>query len=304
MDDWLSGLTDALSVVGADIIAFLDWLVQELVLVFQFLYNLLAAVFNFFYALAQKIGDFFVHIWEDWLKGILQDIWGVIQKVHTWLENLLSPIIHFLKLVYSYVNWFFQTYLKPFLTLLNHIRSFLNILASFGVKWAKELDQWLGKIEAQIIATFQKVEGYLNSIIGIINSLADPLGLFRGPTFVMSMRRIFPSFARGISGMPMGYFFPSPVKGSSSWLGPTPANFNPANSNMNPPPSTYLGEDDGLGDFGGVEEGETISDDDANNMQALDYFNDDLYPSPPYDDASDAADDAWTAILQGGIVSS
>jgi hypothetical protein len=304
MFDWLDGLSDAIGAAIADIVAFLQWMLQTLVAVFEFLYSLLVAVFNFFYSLAKTVGEFFVNLWENWIKGILQDIWGVIVKVHDWLENLLSPIINFLKQIYQWVNWFFTTYIKPFLTLLNHVRAFLNILAQFGVKWAAELDQWLGKIEAQIIAAFQKVEGYLNAIIGILNSLADPLGLFRGPTFVMSMRRIFPSFCRGVSGMPLGYFFPSPgTNNPAGWGSPGPG-FNPSNSSMNPPPSTYLGQDDGLGDFGGVDPGDDISDADADDMQPLDFFNDDMYPDSPYDDPSDAADNAWTAILNGSIAGS
>jgi hypothetical protein len=297
MDDWLSGLEDAIDSGIGDIIAFLQWLLGELVNVFVFLYNLLAAVFQFFLGLAKTIEQFFVSIWEDFLKGIFLDVWHAIQAVHQWLENLLAPIIGFLKTVLKWVDWVYTTYIKPFLSILNHIRSFLSLLRSFGIKWAAELDNILGKVESEITGAFLKLQGYLNAVIGIVNSLADPLGLFRGPSFLMSMRRIAPGFMRGFTGLPAGFFFPSPTKGAPAGLGPVPPNFDPSNSTMNPPVSSYFNYDDGLGSFGGVDPGDTIDPDDADDVQASDFFDDDAYPDSPIDDPVDGLTDLQTAAL-------
>jgi hypothetical protein len=293
--DWLDFLAGAAGDIGADIQAFLAWLVGLIVAAFVYLYNLLAAVFNFFYSLLQKIADFFKTLWNDFFKGIFTALWSAIVKVHDWLENLLSPIINFLKQVRAWVDWFFTTYVKPFLNILSQVRNFLNILRQFGIKWAATLDSLLGKVQSDISGAFLKIQGYLNSLIGIVSSLSDPLGLFRRPTFVMSMRRIFPSFMRGVSGMPLGYFFPSPVKGAGAGLGPTPFPFNQTNTTQNPPPSGYFGDDDGLGNFGGWDGTDPLADTDADEMTAMDYFNDDAWPDPVNDDPAQAAQDAWQA---------
>jgi hypothetical protein len=280
MGDWLDGLAGVGDQIGADIVAFLQYLVGLLVAVFTYLYQLLAAVFDFFYSLAQKIARFFSTLWNDFFKGIFTSLWHAIVRVHNWLESILSPIVKFLQKVRAWVDWYFNTYVKPILNLLSQVRNFLNILRQFGIKWAAELDAWLGKVQADIAGAFLKLQGYINAIIGIVNSLADPLGLFRRPTFVMSMRRIFPSFARGVSGMPLGYFFPSPVKGAGNGLGPPPSNFTPTNPQMNPPPSGYLSGDDGLGNFGGWDGTDPLPDDTMDSMTSLDFFNDDAYPDP------------------------
>jgi hypothetical protein len=285
MGDWLDNLLGGIE--GLDlsvIIQFLQWLVGAIVAAFTWLYNLLAAVFNFFYDLAKTIGQFFVTLWDDFFKGIFTSLWSAIVKVHDWLESILGPIVQFIQKIRAWVDWFFQTYVKPFLNILSQVRNFLNILRSFGIKWAAQLDAFLGKVQSDVSGYFLKVQGYLNSIIGIVNSLSDPLGLFRRPTFVMSMRRIFPSFARGISGMPLGYYFPSPRKGAPPGTGPFPPNFDPSNTTQNPPPSGYLSDDDGLGDFGGADPGETLPDDSMDTMTGLDYFNDDLWPDSTYSD--------------------
>jgi hypothetical protein len=280
MWDWLGGLGDQAGALISDVIVFLQWLVLELIGLFQYLYRLLAFIFNFFIGVLQAVGKFFAYLWQSVIKPLFSELWGAIVKVHAWLESILSPIIKFLQQVRYWVNWFFTTYVKPFLNILSQIRQFLNVLKAFGVKWAAQLDAVLGKIQADVASTFLKINGYLNAIIGIVNSLADPLGLFRRPTFVMSMRRIFPSFARGISGMPLGFFFPSPVKGIGGGQGVPSFPLNFANTTQNPPPSSYLSGDDGLGDFGGVDEGTTIPDDAMDSMDPLDFFNDDLYPAP------------------------
>jgi hypothetical protein len=280
MGDFLDGLGALADQIGQDIVAFLQYLLSVLVAVFQFLYSLLAAVFNFFLDLVKRIGQLFITLWTQFFKGIFASLWSAIVKVHDWLESVLSPIIHFLQQIRAWVDWFFQTYVKPLLNLINQVRSFLNILRAFGIKWAAQLDALLGKVEADIAGAFLKIQGYLNALIGIVNSLADPLGLFRRPTFVMSMRRIFPSFLRGISGMPVGYFFPSPRKGAGAGLGAPSFPFSAISPAQNPPPSGYLSGDDGLGDFGGVAPGDTIPDYSMDSMYPLDFFNDDLYPDP------------------------
>jgi hypothetical protein len=304
MWDWLSGILGEgpnalLSLWEAVWSVFL-----ALVAVAQYLFALLVKIFNFFYNLALTIGKFFKTLWQDFFKNIFTPIWNTIKTVHQWLENLLRPIIHFLQTINKWVQWFFNAYIKPVLKVLNIVRGFLNVLKAFGVKWAAQLDHILGVVVADITSAFRKVTGYINAVIGIVNSLADPLGLFRGPTFAMSMRRIFPSFMRGVSGLPLGYFFPSPRAGAPLGMGGTPLPFNPGNPSQNPPPSTYFGYDDGLGSFGGWDGVDPLQDTDADFMSPLDYFDDSAYPPPNNPDPVSAANDVFDAIFSAQLVSS
>jgi hypothetical protein len=301
MWDWLDPLSGWLDQLGADIIGFLQWMMQTLVSVFQFLWGVLVAVFQFFYNLALTIGKFFAHVWNDWIKGWLQDFWNLYRKVHDWLEGILSPIINFIAKIRAWVDWVFKTYIKPFLSLLNQVRSFLNILAAMGVSWAKTLDQWVTRLEGRITSAFLTLQNYLNTALGILNALADPLGLFRRPTLVMSMRRIFPSFAHTLSGLPLGFFLPSPSKTAGAGLGATQFPFKASDTSVNPPASGYLSGDDGLGSFGGFDPTLVPPDDSMDGTTPLDYFDDSLYPTPDNPDPVDALAQAqaadFTAIM-------
>lgn len=298
MWDWLGGLSDAASAIWDDIAAFLVYLINLLVALFQYLYLLLVAVFKFFYGLAQIIQGFFKVLWEDFFKKIFTALWDAAVKIHAWVESILKPVVDFIKKIRGWVDWLFKGYIKPILAALNIVRSFLKVLSALGVKWAKQLDQWIAKIETDISKAFSKVRGYLNAIIGILNALADPLGLFRKPTLVMSIRRIFPSFARGISGLPIGYFLPSPVKGLGAGWGPIGGGFSASNSALNPPPSYYAQGDDGLGSFSGFAPDVTPDDTAMDGMSALDFFNDDLYSPPDNPDPVSALADVQGAAFQ------
>ena len=304
MGDFLDGLADAAGQIGSDIIAFLSYLISLLVALFEFLYTLIALIFQYFWTVLKTLGQWAHWVWEEMYEKLLLPIWHVYQQVHDWLEGILSPIISVIKKIRDFLNRWFLAYIKPILKVIGTIRKFLEILRAFGVQWAGALDKILGKIQSDITKTFQKVQGYLNAVIGILNSLADPLGLFRRPTLLMSLRRIAPSLCRGITGMPLGYLLPSPKQLGLSASGATQFPFNASDPAQNPPPSSYFAGDDGLGDFGGFDFTETPPDDAADNVDPMDYFNDDNYPDPPYTDIADGLSNFVDALLGSAIIQS
>ncbi|HWY55746.1 MAG TPA: hypothetical protein VNZ03_14860 [Terriglobales bacterium] len=304
MWDWLDAFSNSLGDAAASIIAALQFLYALLVAVAQFLYSLLVAVFNFLVNILKKVAAFLHTLWDSFFKKIFTDIINAIRKLHAWLELHLGPFIKWLQQARAFLDRIFRLYIKPILNLIQHVRQYLQILRLLGVKWAGALDARLGQIEGAIAGIFLRIQGYLNAVIGIVNSLSDPLGLFRRPTFVMSMRRIFPSFMRGVSGMPLGYFFPSPRSNAGNGLGPTQFPLNLTNTTQNPLPSGYLGGDDGLGNFGGWDGVDPLADTSMDGMTVLDYFNDDLYPEPVCSDPVSCAEQALRNALISPLVQS
>jgi hypothetical protein len=293
MLDWLLNFAGDLSSAASAIIAALQFLFGLIVAVAQFLLGLIESLWNLLKAFAKGVLNFFHTLWDSFFRKIFVGLFNALRKVHNWLEAKLGPVIKFLQQVRKYWDRWFRMYVKPLLNMLQHIRQFLGVLRLLGVKWAAALDAKLGKVEADIAGLFLTLRGILTGAIDILNAIADPLNLFRRPTAVLSIRRIIPSLVRVVTGVPIGFFLPSPRKGVQTGLGFLPLNFNPADPGMNPPASSYFSGDDGLGGFSGFTQG-TIPDDGAvDDLSALDYFDDGLY-SPPT--CSDAA--SCLAVLQ------
>lgn len=280
MLDWLDAFANTLGDNAASIWAALSFLFGLIVAVAQFLLALLQAIWNALVAAIKAIAKFLVGLWNSFFKKLFVDLLKAIRAAHNWLESHLGPFLKWMQQARAWLDRMFRLYIKPFLNMLQHVRQYLQILRLMGVKWAGALDARLGQIEGRIAGIFLEARAILTGFIDIANALADPLNLFRRPTLVLSIRRILPSLVRVTTGLPMGYFLPSPRKNAAPGLGPTPLNFDPGNPAMNPPASEYFSNDDGLGTFAGFADG-TIPDDGAvDDLSILDYFDDGLYDTP------------------------
>lgn len=284
MWDWLSGLANDLGGAAASLWAAIQFLFGLIVAVFQYLYKLVAAVFSFFLDLLKKVSTFLHTLWDHFFKRIFVDVMNAIRKLHSWLELHLGPFIKWLQQARAYLDRIFRLYIKPMLNLIQHVRQYLQILRLLGVKWAGALDAKLGQLEGKIAGIFLQVRAILTGFIDIANAIADPLSLLRRPTLVLSIRRTIPALVKVVTGLPLGYFLPSPHKNAPPGLGFMPLNFNPSDPNQNPPASSYFQFDDGLGPFQGFASGTVPPDSAVDDLTILDYFDDGLYGPPPCDD--------------------
>lgn len=301
--DFLDNLLADLGQIAAEIGAALAYLFELIVSVFIFLWNVLVLVAQFFLGLMGDIGKFFAHIWDNFFKGIFTRLLTAIGTFGKWLHAIFGPVVKFLRNVSRYIDRIYNRYARPILRILRIARVFLTLLRALGIKWAGKLDSILGKIQTDIQRAFLTVKQYLNVMIDLLNILADPSNLLRRPTTLLSLRRIFHAFIRQVTGVPPGFFLPSPSKFAPPGLGFLPANFDPRDPLQNPPPSYYLAYDGGVQDFSFLAPGDTIDDGAVDDVEALDYFSSDAYPGPDCIDIASCRDDlvrASQGALAGG----
>src|SRR5438552_3799157 len=242
--------------------ALVDWiwknllgLLSDIVYVFQILGKVLYQAVLFIWNGIQKVEGFLKKLWTGFLKNIVAKVFTLTRKVQLWLEQKLAPLIKFLKTARKYWDMVFKRYIKPFLDMMQHIRQVLGVLRQLGFKWAAVLDKRIAQIEGQITQIFSQVRGVLNGMLDLLNQISDPLRLLRRPMLELSFRRTIHSLIRLTTGVPPGYFFPSPRSGISAGLGALQKGFNKADPSQNPPASSYLSGNDGLGDFSGYSAG-------------------------------------------------
>ena len=219
-------------------------------------------------------------IYESVIKRLLTAILRGISKAHDWLEAHLRPVVNFLKKLRAWYDRYYKLYVRPWMNMLQHIRQVLAVLRALHIHWAAELDKRILQIESYTAGIFTQVRTILNGFIDIFNSVIDPLMMLRKPIIVLSLRRTILAMLRLGTGRPPGYFFPSPRKGAAHGLGILPPGMNFADPQQNPPASSYLGSDDGLGLFNGFQAGQPPDNSSVDDAQPLDYFNDDLWPDP------------------------
>lgn len=266
--------------IAADLVSLIQFVYSVLVEVANFIWNALVTVANFLLAGLQLIGKFLQTIWDKFFKGIFTKVFDALVKAHDWLEEHLRPIIDFLKKVRAFVDRIYRLYVKPFLDMLQHIRRVLLVLRALHVKFAQELDAKIAGIENQIQSVFLDVRRQLNTLIDTLNLIADPTLLVRKPAYIISARRTFNAMIRVYTGKPPSYFFPSPRPGLPPYLGILPANANLNDPLINPPASFYLAADDGFAGSSFLAGDTPLPDSSVDDLEMLDYFDDDLYPAP------------------------
>lgn len=280
MFDFLDGLLGSLSNIAAEVAQIFAYLINLIVQVFQFVWGTLVNVFNFLYKIATSVVKFFQHIWTSFFKTIWPKVLSVLRKVHDFLEAKLGPIIRFLKKYRDLIDRNYRLYIKPILNFLQRVRQVLEVMRLMHIGFAKLLDQKIQQIESLLTKNFLQLRGLLTSMINVINGVVDLPMLFRKPVLVLSIRRVFLSLVKVITGFPPGYFFPSPRKNAKKGTGQVPAGANFKDPDVNPPASSYLPGDDGLAGFDGFDAGEIPEDTAVDSLDALDYFSDELYPDP------------------------
>jgi hypothetical protein len=275
--DFLGGLLGGLSNLGAELQQILAFLVHLIVEVFQFIANVIVNVFKFFINIIGKSISFFHHILNFFFKDIWPRALSIMRHIHDFLEAKLGPIIKFLKKYRDLIDRNYRLYIKPILNFLQKIRQVLAVMRLLHIKFARELDAKILQLEGLLTKNFLQLRGILTSMLNALNAVVDFPLLFRKPVLVLSIRRVFLSLVRVLTGMPPGWFFPSPRKHAALGLKAPTAAKPFRDPSVNPPASSYLPGDDGLAGFEGFTPGETPDDGAVDALASLDYFADELY---------------------------
>jgi hypothetical protein len=226
-------------------------------------------------AALQGLGAF---LWKQTIKNLVLKIWDAIKKAQEWLERHLRPLIDFLKRLQKLYRQYYNRYLRPMLLMIQHVRQYLQILSLLHIKIAQKLDAYLANLQAKLVHSFATVMGTINLLVDISNALVDPRYLIRKPALLLSIRRQLPALIHAITGRPPGYWFPSPKGSAGGPFAPPKSPLLGGDPLWSAPTSSYLSGDDGIGDLSGFADVFTFTDGSVDQVEPLDYFNEDMYP--------------------------
>jgi hypothetical protein len=294
----LSGIASLFGGGGQDALkGVADWAANSL----QAFSSWISNVFNWALNALKHVAKFIGNAIGSFFKGIFVKLFHLIDNLHQWLESKLRPVVNFIKKVRAWYDRYYKLYVRPYLNMLQHIRQVLGVMRALHIKWAAELDKRVLQIESYTAGIFLQVKTILNGFIDIFNSIIDPKMLLRKPILVLSARRTWRAMTRLNSGMPSGFFYPSPRRSPGRGAGAIPLHFDFNDPAQNPPASALLGDEDGLGVFSGFMPGNIPDDGAVDDTGTLDYFNDDLYPDGNCTDPARCLQSQFDSITSGGV---
>jgi phage-related protein len=176
----------------------------------HFLLQFILIVANYVVGIVKVIGSFFRHLWDDFFSNIFSRFFHAIRDLADWLESHLRPLIDWLQRAQRYILHLYTLYVRPILVMIQRIRQVLTILRALHIQWAQDLDNILAHVQSDINGVFLKITGTINAVIDVLNIVTDPTRFLRHPMLILSIRRSILALMRQLTGLPPGFWFPSP----------------------------------------------------------------------------------------------
>jgi hypothetical protein len=133
--------------------------------------------------------DFFVLTYENVILPIAWKFAQLVEWAAKWGQRIFGPIFDFLDKIRGWVLRVYNDYVRPVLDIIDVTRRALRILASFGIEWARALDQKLAQLEAKIQLPFTFALTKINEIVGVLNRVVTLDGLLQRVTLIRSLVR-------------------------------------------------------------------------------------------------------------------
>lgn len=147
--------------------------------------NVFTGHFHIFTSAAQWIAHAMATLVKKWIPSLISEV----QHLYTKLRNLVKPVVDTIHRIRQIQEAYFNTYIRPILNFIQHLRQALVILRLMHVKFATQLDQRLANIEDQIYTRFMNVLREFNVVSDYINYILDPFGLFDSNLYLQTALR-------------------------------------------------------------------------------------------------------------------
>lgn len=190
---------DGVEAALAATVQFLVWAYTALSAAVALLANGLAAAGSALLAGLTRVWNFFELVYQQVIEPVLWKLSEWFSKFLSWLDDTAGAVLRFLQDVRSTLVAWWDTWIRPWLDLIDVTRKILQTLASLGIAWARALDARLASIEQYIEAPFRFILGKLNEMIDVINRVITLDGLIQRVALIGSIVRDYQYAWRAIA---------------------------------------------------------------------------------------------------------
>lgn len=142
------------------------------------------AVMRFAWKIAQGVAavfEFLKVLWFNWIKRLVEELYGLIQKIYRVLTKVLKPMMDAIRRQRQQILDLYNKYIRPIIVIIEKIRHIIAILRIFHIHIFDALDAKLARLEqavmAPILSALYRINTLGNWITFILNSR---LLIFRG----------------------------------------------------------------------------------------------------------------------------
>lgn len=178
-----------LEVAGQATLATLAWTVRVLWAFGSTVYNAIVDVANVALRGVRRAWRFFRWTYEQVLSPAWRKFWHLVDVVHDTLERVLAPVFSILRRIRDELLHLYEHWVRPVLDTISVARKTLHVLEALHIKWAKKLDDALGRLEEQIDRPFRFLLSKLNEVINLVNRIVTLDGLIQRLALVRSIER-------------------------------------------------------------------------------------------------------------------
>lgn len=185
--DFFGGIINTIIGVINAIISALVYLFKLLQVLAEYLYQLIVAIANFLVKMAGLVWRALKHVISDLFHGRFVHLFQDFIDLKNKLAQFLAPLLRILKRIQAIYRVYVLQPLLRMINLIQKMRQFLTVFRLLGFKWAGRLDNYLTKIERQLITNTLVLQSYVNFAISILDLVIDPSLIFRSNVLLASL---------------------------------------------------------------------------------------------------------------------
>ena len=179
----ISAIAQVFGYIAGHAVTIVVTLAQAAIMIGQAIAQFAVAIATIF----SKVYGLLANFWSGTLRPFVEWAWKQFDRFVGWLDRTLGPVIKFLEEIRRQVDKFYNRWFKPLFDAIDATRRVMQILARLHVPFAKELDTYLGYLEAKLLAPIQYLYYRLNQVMDWVNRIITLDGYLQQLTLIRSL---------------------------------------------------------------------------------------------------------------------
>jgi len=184
--DWLNSVISDIGQAVSNVIGWIGGLLSNL-------YNVLAAGLLYLWSMIRGIGAILARLIHLLVTMQWRELWAYLKALYDsarrWAQRIYAIVFGPIRQIQATILQIYNTYFRPIIQTIDALRRIVAIIAIFDRKLAAQLDQFLLKVEAWVLAPITYLLQRINAISSYLTAIVTTLGLLDRGLLIASIQR-------------------------------------------------------------------------------------------------------------------